>query len=337
MLKLLYIENLTIVRLIKHFGHLFLIGLAGFLLTTSCIQSANIDSSVQRSQPQDCRVIEHIGGETCVPNNPRKVATIFHVVLGSALSLDINPIGSTVIDLRDPFPKYLEEKTVETKSLGTQYEPNLESITKLSPDLILAWESVQEVYPLLSQIAPTVLIPWDGSVNWQKHFDFVARTLDKEDEAQQAQGRYFEHVSQIKQALGDRYIGKKISIVTGSPSIGFFIQAKNSFAGSILEDIGLERPQLQDVDAPSGTIRFTSTENLELIDGDILFVMHLKDEEKEFMDELLRSPFGRRLKAVQQGNIYFVDILTWTGSNPLAAQAVLDDIERYLVNTPQPQ
>ncbi|WP_268807092.1 iron-siderophore ABC transporter substrate-binding protein [Gloeocapsopsis dulcis] len=219
--------------------------------------------------------------------------------------------------------------------LGSQFEPNLERILMLKPDLILAWENVQATYPLLAKISPTVIVPWHGSSGWREQFEFVAKALGKEEEAQQAWKHYHQRIDELKVALGSRYQDKEISVVAPSLPWGYFIQAKNSFIGSILSDLGLQRPKLQDVNTSRGDIAFRSEESLEMIDGDIVFVLAHKDEGKEAFKQVLQKPLGKRLKAVQQGHVYFVDSpLTWNGSNLLAADAVIDDLYKYLVNAP---
>ncbi|MUL35141.1 ABC transporter substrate-binding protein [Gloeocapsopsis sp. AAB1 = 1H9] len=274
-------------------------------------------------------------GETCVPKNPERIATIAPVTLGNALTLGVKPIATGVIDVQNPFPEYLKDKIEGIEVLGSQFEPNLERILVLKPDLILAWENVQAIYPLLSQISPTVIVPWNGQAAWQEQFEFVAKALGKEEEAQQAWKHYYQRIDELKVALGSRYQDKEISIIGPSIPWGYFILAKNSFVGSILNDLGLQRPKLQDVNTSTGYITLRSEENLEMMDGDILFVATHENEQREAFEKVLQKPLGKRLKAVQQGHVYFVDSpLTWNGSNLLAADAVIDDLYEYLVNAP---
>jgi iron complex transport system substrate-binding protein len=273
-------------------------------------------------------------GETCVPQNPQRVVTIFHGTLGNALSFGVKPIASSILDIQYPFPAYLKNQVDGIEKVGSQNAPSLERILMLKPDLILVWQNIKAIYPLLAKISPTVIVPWRGSSAWREHLEFIAKTLGKEQESQQAWKQYYQRVDQLKLALNNRYQDKEISVVSPSSSFGFFIQAKNSFAGSILNDIGLHRPKLQDIDTSSGYITFSSEEKLEMIDGDILFMLALTDKDKQFSEEILNRPLGRRLKAIKQKHVYFVDGLTWNGSNLLAANAILDDLEKYLVNIP---
>lgn len=325
--------------MIKRIGSaiiLFLfVGLTIILVRTCDDRLTDTSINVSRlSSTTDCRMVQHTMGETCVPKKPERVATIFHVTLGNALLLGVKPIASSIVNMENLFPAYLQNKVGGIEPLGSQNEPNLERILMLKPDLVLVWENIQTIYPLLSQISPTVIVPWHGPAAWREHFDFVAKALGKEEEAQQAWKHYYQRIDELKVALGSRYQDKAISVFTPSGRWGFFIQVKNSFAGSIFNDLGLQRPKLQDVNTSSGYVIFNSEEKLEMIDGDIMFVLANRKEDKEAFEKILQKPLGKRLKAVQPGHVYFVDNLSWTGSNLLAADAVINDLYKYLVNIP---
>ncbi|MES1026681.1 ABC transporter substrate-binding protein [Gloeocapsa sp. BRSZ] len=113
-----------------------------------------------------------------------------------------------------------------------------------------------------------------------------------------------------------------------------FVFTKNSFPGSILNDLGLQRPKTQNISAPNGAIYYIPEERLDQVDGDVLFFFAYGKQDKEIFERLKQKPLWKKLKAVQQGQIYLVDGYTWTGSNLLAANAVIDDLYKYLFNTP---
>ncbi|MGM3307812.1 iron-siderophore ABC transporter substrate-binding protein [Anabaena sp. WFMT] len=298
----------------------------------------------------ECRVVKHSMGETCIPKNPERVITIFHGTLGNVLSLGIKPIGSGAVGLNNPVPAYLQNQVGEMESLGDHYQPNLEKILMLKPDLILVWQNMQQIYPILAKISPTAIVPWYGPAAWREHFEFVTKALGKEKEAQQAWKHYYQKINELKQVLGvgaaspfaqrpegkeNRYQNQEISVISASSQWGFSIQAKNSFAGSILNDLGLKRPKVQDVNTSSGYLNVVSEEEVTMLDGDIIFVLSFKDDDRKFLEEILQKPLVKQLKAVQQGNVYLVDGLAWIGSNLLAADVVIDDLFKYLIKTPQ--
>lgn len=308
----------------------FLTGILGFSLVTSCSYREGEDTSSLEQVISECHVIQHRSGETCVPADPQRIVTLSLPTLGHALRLGIRPIGSTYIDGKYFLP-YLESKLDGIDVLGSD-RPNLERLLSLQPDLIVGLEWEEAIYPLLSKIAPTVLDDWGGTENWRDHFSFVAEVLGKQTEAQQAWNRYYQRIEELKRALGDRYSGKTISLVFLAPGV-IFSEAKGSFPDSILKDVGLQRPASQDVIVPFTQLQF-SEEELSKADGDILLVGGLTKDDQDTLEKLKQKPLWQQLRAVQQNRVYVIDYMTWRGGNLLAADAVIDDLFQYLVNTP---
>jgi iron complex transport system substrate-binding protein len=293
-------------------------------------QSAQVAPSAMSS---DCHTIQHALGETCVPNQPQRVVALDVPTLGDALALGIKPIASIVYF--DDSPPYLEKHLESIENLGKAEQPNLEKILALKPDLILGIKySTELVYPQLSQIAPTVIDDWEGYPSWRDHFDFVAEVLDKTEEAKQVWENYHQRITSLKSALGNRVQDLEISFVhicCGTIDIDL----KNSFNGSILSDLGVSRPLSQAVPIAGG-ITSLSEERLMDIDGDILFLATDGEESSQKLESLKQNPLWKTLRAVQQNRVYPVNYPTWRGGNPLAADAVIDDLFKYLVNHAQP-
>lgn len=293
--------------------------------------------TVVQSSLKDCHKVQHVMGETCVPNHSDRLITVSQFTLGNTLALGVKPIAaaSALTDL-EGIPAYLQPYANGIEQLGNQYTPNLEKIAHLNPDLILGWQPIRKIYPFLSQISPTALVPWKGPAtpSWQEHFKFLAEALGKEKEHQQAWNHYYQRIEKLKAELGDRYRDQTVSIINlNSSEITSYV--KNSFPGLILESVGLQRPQAQDVVVqPLGRFSSVSEEKLDEVVGDILFVLVNRERDRQGFEKLQQKPLWKALKAVQQGHVYPVDTLTWVGSNLIAADAVIDDLEQYLLNTP---
>jgi iron complex transport system substrate-binding protein len=319
--------------------YLLFLGILVFSVALACGRNVNYTTKQLEQAASECRVVQHLAGETCVPNNPKRVVTIASITLGNALILGIKPVASTSGEPEDLTSTYLSDQNYlgnrvsGIKNLGETYTPSLEKIALLNPDLILSWQPARDIYPLLSQISPTIVAPWQAPPSWRENFNFMAEALGKQEVAEQAWNHYYQRVEKLKIALGDRYRDKKISITFFSSGI-IVAQAKNSFPGSILEDVGLHRPKAQDIVTDGGGIPNISEETLKEIDGDILFVLTYDSIDKSTFEAMQQKPLWKKLKAVQQGQVYPVDGSFWVGNNLLAADAVIDDLYKYLVNTP---
>lgn len=316
---------------IGYFIPWLLLGILGLALVTACNYSSTPNMSSREQSATDCRVVDHIFRETCVPANPQRIVTLSIPTLSDVLLLGIKPIGSSRINSSQYVLPYLRNKLDGIKSLGEE-QPNLERLLLLKPNLIVGLNWEKAIYPLLSKIAPTVLDNWGGTETWREHFNFVAEALGRQEAAQQVWKNYYQRVEQLKTALGDRYKNKEISLVFLSTGV-IFSEAKSSFPDSILKDVGLQRSKAQDVILPY-TQLYLSIEELEKADGDILFVGTFSADSQKFLDKLKQNPLWKKLRAVQQNHVYSIDYMTWRGGNLLAADAVIDDLYKYLVNIP---
>lgn len=282
-------------------------------------------------------MIKHAMGEACVPSNPQRVVVLDETVFANAIALGVQPIG-TVVDYTASgieAPVYLEGKVdmEQIQFIGTEEQPNTEKIALVKPDLILGF-TYSVNYNQLSQLAPTVSIEWDEAGAWKKHFILMAEALNKTQEAEQLLTDYDQRIQEFKTAMGSRLEQFQVSLayLSGYGSTLVRTDVKNSFGGSILEDAGLKRPPAQDVVVKDYQIDL-STEMIPLMDGDVLFLFSTSGDEKskQILEQLQSSPLWKQLKVVQQDRVYIVDHNTWRSRNILAANAVLDDLFKYLV------
>lgn len=309
------------------------------LISVSCrndLSQVEQPTKVQAS----CHIVEHIMGKTCVPDHPQRIITLWTPPLASMLAVGIKPIGiAPVTGVPDEFPSYLTNEVKDIEIIvSVNQEPDLEKILELKPDLILGWNFNSAIYPTLSKIAPTLLNEPNSDTtvwsDWQSYFKFVSKAVGKEAEAEDFLKRYRQKVLQLKADLENNYDSKTISIAQISDKYGIETYVKNSFPGSIMSSLGLERPESQDKTIqPRGTVEAISTERIDLIDGEVLFVLTFHENDSEMLENLLDSPLWRKLEAVQQEQIYFVDGWTWVVPNCLSAEAVLEDIRKYLVES----
>lgn len=295
------------------------------ILTVAC-HSSNSETPVS----ENCRMIQHKAGETCVPNNPERLVTLFSATAANAIALGVKPIGAT-FGVGNPPPPYLEGKLEGVESIGSLHQSNLEKILTLTPDLIIGFHGANNaIYNQLSQIAPTLLDDWQGFSYWKDHFDFVAKALGKTEEAQKIWAHYEQRIQELREALGNNYQNIEVSVVRVCCN-NLASDVKNSFSGTILNDVGLSRPPSQD-SAPGGLVIFSEELIPEKLNGDIIFAIVDDDDNSEkAFEQLKNAPLWNKLKAVQEGKVYPVNLATWRGGNPLATDAVIDDLFKYLV------
>lgn len=305
-------------------------------LIVACQDASTVS---QRSTSADCTPVDHVVGITCVPNAFERLITLDGVAFEDAIALGIKPIATVFSNLSS----HLNSQLDNVENIGQSGEPSLETILALKPDLIMGLDSYQSIYAQTSKVAPTVLFEFEHSGQWKEVFQTIGQALGRNDIAQQVMDDYNKRLEEFKARMGDRR--PEVSVVRIYPnSINLYL--RDSFPGTVLQDAGLARPSAQDLSADAARriannpIQMViSSEVLSQVDGDVLFVWTAENEIKanqeaqKKLKELQNDPLWKTLKVVQNNQVYFVPSY-WIGSGPIAANAVLDDLFKYLVETP---
>jgi iron complex transport system substrate-binding protein len=286
---------------------------------------------------QNCRQVEHSQGIACIPNDWQTLVALDSVTAENSIALDIKPLGTTFSGIS----KHLEDRLTDVKNIGTTGEPNIEKILALKPDLIIGIDSQENIYPQLSEIAPTILISFKHSGQWKAVFQEFSTLIGKKEVAEQVMAKYDQRIAKFKEKIGDR--PPVVSVVRIYPdSINLYL--RDSFVGTILADAGLPRPESQNLSAEEAKkiagneIQMSiSKELLSKADGDVIFIWtgendpKINEELQTKIIALQKEPLWQNLKAVKNERVYQVPSY-WIGSGAIAANLVLDDLFKYLIN-----
>lgn len=281
----------------------------------------------------DTRTISHQLGDTEIPAEPERVITLWAPTFSAMLSLDEEPVGyafnAEPVEGVD-YPDGLDLGSME--HVGHSVELDFEQIAAIGPDVIIGSSVHEEMYDQLSEIAPTVVLEWNGTGDWKQHLDDLAGVLDVEDRAQEVVSAYESRAEDVAQAIGAPE-DVKTSVVRFHAA-ELRLEVHNSFPGMVLQDVGLARPENQDVEADGGFIP-VSLENLPEADGDALFAYTIAEADAEapnLLQDAEDSPLWNNLEAVQNDAAYAVDYNVWLGANYIAAHTVLADLEDNLAD-----
>lgn len=301
----------------------FVFAIFAVILIVSCHNAHDVSSSNPKHSPTvNCRVIQHAMGETCVPTNPQRVVVLD--LLDSALALGVKPVGATTYDGK--FRSHLPEQTRGIEQVGLIEQPNLESILRLQPDLILGIDWQDTIYAQLAQIAPTVLAKGAQEIDWKPWLRTYAEALGRTPVAEQLIDNYDKRVELFRQQMGKRLSQTQVSVVMSWD--GYRTYMKRSFSGQILSDLGLPRPPMQDKEKVNEDI---SLELIPKMAGDVIFLA-VGGNNPSNVERLLKSPLWLQLPAVAKHRVYQVDANVWVaGYSPVSANIVLDDLFKHLI------
>lgn len=272
------------------------------------------------------RTIDTAFGEVKLEGTPQRVVTLGENALDVALSVGVKPLGGVATRGGSDVSEYLKSKAGDIRIVGTARETNLESVFALQPDLILASpELTKDQYQKLSLIAPTLVPKGNSFQDWRNNVEFYAEALGKSTEAKAAIAAVDTRIDALK---GKIEPGQVASVVRWSPQ-GPGVMSQHLFVGQLLSQLGFKGTAMAAELTKKPHSDALSLENLSRIDGDWLFLATLNADGEKALDQARQQPAFARLKAVSSGHVQSVDGQIWSsGSGPLAANVILDDVEK---------
>nr|WSZ14956.1 iron-siderophore ABC transporter substrate-binding protein [Streptomyces canus] len=272
------------------------------------------------------RTVTHFEGRTTVEAQPKRIAVLSTGQLDDLLSLGVVPAATTRADNAGLVPGYLADAFPTDKKrlagmtdAGTRQAPNLETLAAAEPDLILANDSLGDLYPKLSKIAPTVITAGNG-INWKRDLLLVGDAVGKGEAAR----KLLDDIVADARAKGQRIEGDPaVSMVRFTPDRTRMFGV-SSFTGSIAVDMGLSRPTSQQFHAISEDI---GAESVDTADGDWIFYSVQGDASKTDAGSVVAGPLWKSMKAVTAGQAVKVDDDPWyLNAGPSAARLVISQL-----------
>ncbi|HEY9767134.1 MAG TPA: ABC transporter substrate-binding protein [Coleofasciculaceae cyanobacterium] len=323
--------KLSIQRILK----LLTMMLVSTLIMIACSNNSpeTTTSKLASLSTAEYRIVKDAIAQIKVPLNPQRIVTLHGKALESILALNVKPVGTTLNGDRDRQPDFLSKQLANVEILGSFGEPNLEKVLLLKPDLILDWDT-ENIYSQLSQIAPIIVTEDNPSNSWQPNLKVYAEALGKPEAAEKIIANYYARLKQFKAEINKKGKPLTVSVIRIYPQ-GIAFYQPDSFSGSILTDAGLSRPPLQ---RQGGGQQLISQELISEADADVIFYWAYGDDYyskaeriENSLEQFKSDPLWLQLNAVKQGKVYQVPDY-WIGYGPLAANAVIDDLFKYLLN-----
>ena len=260
----------------------------GSIVLTGCTTQANKEENLDNKNQI---VVKHELGTTTLDSIPENIAVLELSFLDSLYNLDVDPVAIADDEDASKVADVTEGELTEYTSVGNRKEPNLEELSTLDLDLIIADTSRHsEIYEDLSKIAPTIVLNSIDSTydEYIENFKTIAKVVGKEEEAE------------------DKVSNK--NVLTVSPkNDGYTAHTSSSFVGQVLEKAGFTNAvQSEDVEAS------LSLEQLVEIDPDIIVYMR-EDIDTTIYEEWKDTELYKSLKSVKNNEVYVtVSRKPWT-------------------------
>lgn len=256
------------------------------------------------------REVRHALGEVEVPASPKRIVAVTgQMDLDALLALGLQPVAAGANFEEDTAVNPWSEDRLSEDVEVFRFRPEIdvEQVATFEPDLIIGHEGwVEPVYDQIREVAPTVVVPYDGGVEgegamWREPLRIVARAVGREERGEEVLAEIDAEMERARERLSG--VGDlTVSIFTAGEGYQAFFNGL-SYPGYVVEELGLSRPEAQrEVRRASEdptAVEF-SDERLDLLDADVIF--GLSWDNAEFMGEFESQPLFRRLSGVESGN-----------------------------------
>jgi iron complex transport system substrate-binding protein len=266
-----------------------LAALAAFAL--GC-QESGFDERKETARPLK---VQHVKGESKVPGQAERVATLTLDTLDDTLALGVRPVLAVVHG--GSLPSYLRGPAAGVETIdppvpaGEQPAPgDLAPLKAANPGVIVGRQGA--LFERLSLIAPTVIVE-PGSGRWKLNLRLMGEALGRTNDAEALLTDYDRRVAGVRRVVEGR---PRVGVVRAVED-GLRFAPRDSFAGTILADVGLQQV---------GSLRR----------ADLVLVSQPEDER-------IRVGGGS-----EQGD---VDLATWWGPGGIIeARAALSDLRELM-------
>lgn len=253
------------------------------------------------------RSIQHELGVTEIIGTPQRVVVLEFSFVDALAALGVSPVGIADDDNPNIIIAPVAEKIGDYTSVGTRKQPNLEVLTSLQPDLIIAdLQRHQAIYNDLQKIAPTIVLE-SLSANYSQiieSFPIIADAVGKSEEGMQIVEDHKAEIEKLSELIPD---GETQTVLPAVVTVdSFSAHPSSAYTGSLLESVGLTNA----IQGGDGSYPKLNLEQLVEINPDILFLM--ASEENTIIDEWEKSPLYQEISAVKKNQVYLVDRDVWS-------------------------
>ena len=304
-------------RGLKTFSILGLI--VALFLVAACGNTDN--SSKKESSTKDTISVKDENGTVKVPKDAKRIVVLEYSFADALAALDVKPVGIADDGKKKRIIKPVREKIGDYTSVGTRKQPNLEEISKLKPDLIIADSSRHK--GINKELNKTLsLKSFDGDYKQNiDAFKTIAKALDKEKEGEKRLAEHDKLINKYKDEIKFDRNQKVLPAVVAKA--GLLAHPNYSYVGQFLNELGFKNALSDDVTKGlskylKGPYLQLDTEHLADLNPERMIIMtdHAKKDSAEFK-KLQEDATWKKLNAVKNNRVDIVDRDVWARSRGL--------------------
>src|SRR5690554_6541175 len=173
-----------------------------FLSFVSCNTDKNKNTT--RAENGETITVSHALGTAEVVQNPQRVVVLDFAVLETLDELGIKIVGMPKENIPQYLQKYKDDASII--NLGTLKEIDYEKLNELSPDVIFMSGRLQDVYPELNKIAPTLYFEIDYTDymnSIEENFGIIGEVFGRKDAIDNALNTLKEKIAAVHEKMND--------------------------------------------------------------------------------------------------------------------------------------
>jgi ABC-type Fe3+-citrate transport system substrate-binding protein len=317
------IARLCLIALIS----VFAISLAacGKTTNTESVATTPAAASQKPAAQADGKItVQDAVGTVELPKKPERIIAMEFGFTDILVTLGVQPVGVADDNSPDLFMDSVKSQLKTYKSVGSRYEPNIELISSLKPDLIIVdVNKHKNAIPQLKGIAPVlVLDDFQADYNQMlKNVAIIAKAVGKEEEGKKRLAEHQTKVESLKKKLGSTNLRVLPAVVNPK---GFFAHSDHAYSGSFLAMQGYTDPIKNTAAYPQITL-----EQLVEANPQVLFL--LPTEKETIIKQWETNPLWQKIDAVANKKVFTVERRDWSLSRGfLGSEKILEDIVKNL-------
>lgn len=334
--------------------NVFAAGIVIVLLMVACKGKSERTALNGQSSPSECRSVQHEMGKTKVCGQPQRIVALGPSMMELLLALEKQPVGYADLigfhrgNFDNPsqqIPLLGNRVTQSLGNVGTSSNPSLEAIARLKPDLILGTEANREQYATLSQIAPTLVLPYGTGDDWQRSLQVVAEVLGHPEQAQNVLQAHNQRLATARQKFSSVTAahGRVLMLASTLLSQDIRIQLNDNSCGALVEKLGFQLVSLPNSKRISVGI---SQEALPQLNTDLILILggnrtvdqtvdarNFEEHQlKAVKQDWQKNAIAQSLSASKAGRVYFISGYRCLGvPGPIGAELFLNELRRQLL------
>ena len=278
--------------------------LCGLIVVSGCSWTDNGQTTVTHEAATRTEV-DKTGTSVLMPSHPKRVVILNTANIDMYLAVQGNIVGR--MDAAS-LTGELKEKVKDIPSVGNTYNPDVEKIISLNPDLVIGMNIANHIK--LREALQAANIPL--YINDLDSFEDVNRSLQLFGELTNHEEISKKEIQKIEQAftmykvkIKDKPHPKTL-LLLGTPG-NLNVSTEHSFSGKLLDALGADNIGKyigSDASYVPLSLEFIQEQNPERI---IFVVMYPDPSIKEsFLKEMQSNPAWQHVKAVETGQIHYV-------------------------------